>query len=406
MADAPIVVVGAGLAAAKAVEALRDSGYGGGLVVLGDEHHLPYERPPLSKGYLGGTEALKSAFVHDRDWYAEHEVDLRLGQHVKALDAAGRSVVTDTGTQRYDRLLLATGATPRRLEMADRSGAPVAYLRTIEDSNRIKSELAPGARIVVVGGGWIGLEVASAARTAGAEVTIVESAELPLLGVLGPQVAEAFANLHLAYGVDLRTFTQVHDIEAWGGRGVLHLSDRTEVRADLVVVGIGVTPNTGLAEAAGLRVDGGVVVDEHLCTSDPHVYAAGDVAAVLRPGRERPLRVEHWDNAIGQGTVAGKVLAGEDVVYDRVPYFYTDQYDLGMEYVGHAAPDEYDRVVVRGDTEGSRVFTAFWLAGKRVLAGMHANDWDAIGPIRGLVGREVDPDRLADESLALADLVD
>ena len=401
----PIVVVGAGLAAAKAVEALRETGYDGALVVFGEEHHLPYERPPLSKDYLMGSSPLDKVFVHDAAWYAAHDVDLRLGTPVTGLDTARRRVTAATGEQPYDKLLLATGSSPRHLAVADRSGAPVAYLRTIEDSNRIKTELTPGARVVVIGGGWIGLEVAAAARSAEAEVVLVETAELPLLRVLGPEVAEAFASLHRAYGVDLRLSATVAAVDEWEGRGVVHLGDGSEVRADLVVVGVGVTPNTALAEQAGLLTGDGILVDEHLRSSDPHVFAAGDVASVEHPTLGRRIRVEHWDNAIGQGTVAGRNLAGEPVAYDRLPYFYTDQYDLGMEYVGYVAPGEYDRVVIRGNTEVTRTFTAFWLREDRVLAGMHANDWDAIEPIRKLVGRRVEAERLADAAVPLTALV-
>ena len=403
--SAPIVIVGAGLAAAKAVEALRQGGYDGGLVVFGEEPHRPYERPPLSKEYLTGSAELAGVFVHDADWYTRHDVDLRPGTRVTGLDLSGRQVTAGTGSQPYDRLLIATGASPRHLPMADESGAPVAYLRTIEDSNRIKSELRPGLRLVVVGGGWIGLEVAAAARAADAQVTVVESAELPLLAVLGPEVADIFASLHRDYDVDLRVSTTVTAVQEWDGRAVVHLSDASTVDADLVVVGIGVVPNVSLAEDAGLRTGDGILVDEYLRTSDPHVYAAGDVAAVERPGLARPLRVEHWDNAINQGIVAGRNLAGDKVAYDRAPYFFTDQYDLGMEYVGHVAPGDYDRVIIRGVTTGSRLFTAFWLGGHRVLAGMHANDWDAIDPIRALVGEDVDPDRLADAAVPLSELL-
>ena len=286
--SAPIVIVGAGLAAAKAVEALRQSGYDGGLVVFGEEPHRPYERPPLSKEYLTGSAELAGVFVHDADWYTRHDVDLRPGTRVTGLDLSGRQVTAGTGSQPYDRLLIATGASPRHLAMADESGAPVAYLRTIEDSNRIKSELRPGLRLVVVGGGWIGLEVAAAARAADAQVTVVESAELPLLAVLGPEVADIFASLHRDYDVDLRVSTTVTAVQEWDGRAVVHLSDASTVDADLVVVGIGVVPNVSLAEEAGLRTGDGILVDEYLRTSDPHVYAAGDVAAVERPASRAP----------------------------------------------------------------------------------------------------------------------
>ncbi len=397
------VVVGGGLAAANAVSELRETGFDGDLVLYGEEHHLPYERPPLSKGYLLGDAALDSAFVHAPEWYDEHEVDLRLGTAVTAVDTAARTVTAGDATQAYDRLLLATGARPRRLAMADESGAPVAYLRTIEDSNRLKQAFGEGRRLAVVGGGWIGLETAAAARTLGCEVTVLESLELPLLRVLGKEVAEAFADLHVRQGVDLRTGVTVTGVERDGERAVVRLGDGAEVAADLLVVGIGVAPNTGLAQAAGLTVDDGILVDERLATSADGVFAAGDVANAVHPVLGRRLRVEHWDNAIEQGRLVAHSMLGHDVRYDRTPYFFTDQYDWGMEYLGNVGPDGYDRVVLRGSTVDG-VFTAFWLRDDTVLAGMQANDWDATDTIRELVGRRVDPVRLGDVTVPLAEL--
>jgi 3-phenylpropionate/trans-cinnamate dioxygenase ferredoxin reductase subunit len=400
------VVVGAGLAAAKAVEELRAAGFEDAVVVYGEEHHLPYERPPLSKGYLLGNDELESAFVHAPDWYDENDVDLRLGQVVTEIDTAAHVVRTRDGEQHYDRLLLATGSSPRHLAMADDSGAPVAYLRTIEDSQRLKAAFTEAARVAIIGGGWIGLETAAAAREAGATVTVLESLDLPLLRVLGPEVARVFADLHVEHGVDLRTGVEVSAVDASDGRAVVRLKDGGSVEADIVVVGIGVAPNVALAEAAGLETDNGILVDEHLGSSDPDVFAAGDVANALHPVLGRRIRVEHWDTAIEQGRTVAHNLLGHDAVYERLPYFFTDQYDLGMEYVGSVGPDGYDEVVLRGDTgkAGGRTFTAFWLKGDQVLAGMQVNDWDATEHIRALVGQRLDAVRLADESTSLADL--
>jgi 3-phenylpropionate/trans-cinnamate dioxygenase ferredoxin reductase subunit len=400
----PIVVVGASLAGAKAVEGLRDSGYDGPLVLLGQEQHPPYERPPLSKGHLLGTAELESAFVKDAGWYDEHGVDLRTGSEVTELDTDGHRVTVGGASQPYSKLLLATGCSPRRMPLAEQHGAPITYLRTMEDSVRIKAALRPGSRIVVIGGGWIGLEVAAAARTVGADATVVESLELPLLRVLGAEVAEIFAGLHRDHGVELRFSAEVSAVERTGDQAVVRLADGSAIEADLVVVGVGVAPNTALAEAAGLATDNGILVDEYLRTSDPDVYAAGDVANVQHPVLGQRVRVEHWDNAIGQGTVAGQNLAGKAVAYERLPYFFTDQYDLGMEYVGYVPRSGYDSVVLRGDTTDSRVFTAFWLSDGTVLAGMQANDWDATEHIRHLVGRHVDPAKLQDPGVSLADL--
>jgi NADPH-dependent 2,4-dienoyl-CoA reductase/sulfur reductase-like enzyme len=397
------VIVGGGLAAGKAVEQLRESGFEGSIVLFGEEHHLPYERPPLSKGYLLGNDELDTAFVHTPDWYDENDVDLRLGTTVTGIDREGRRVLAGDVSQGYDKLLLATGASPRHLALADDSGATVAYLRTIEDSTRLKETFAEGIRVAIIGGGWIGLEVASAARQAGAEVTVLEFLELPLLRVLGTEVAKVFAGLHADHGVDLRTSAEVTSVEKAGQRAVVHLKDGATIEADLLVVGVGVAPNIALAEAAGLHLDNGVLVDENLRTSDPDIYAAGDIANQAHPVLGRRIRVEHWDTAIEQGKAAARNMAGEDTPYDRLPYFFTDQYDLGMEYVGSVGPDGYDDVVLRGDPDG-RVFTAFWLRDGQVLAGMQVNDWDATDAIRDLVGTKVDAARLRDESVALGDV--
>ena len=399
------VVVGAGLAAAKAVQELRESGFDGHLVLYGAEAHLPYERPPLSKGYLMGDDDFESALVQPPEWYDAHDVDLRLATRVAAIDPAAHTVTARGITQGYDKLLLVTGARPRHLALADDSGAPVAYLRTVEDSDHIKSRLRVSRRMVVIGGGWIGLEVAAAARRSGVHVTILESLDLPLVRVLGPEVAGIFATLHEAHGVDLRVNTEVSAIGSDSGRATVTLADGSAIEADLLVVGIGVTPDTALAEAAGIRTDSGIVVDDQLRTSAPDIFAAGDVANAYHPLLGRHVRVEHWDNAIGQGVVAAQNMLGKEVSYDRLPYFFSDQYDLGMEYVGNVGPDGYDHVVLRG-TPDKGTFTAFWLREGRVLAGMHANDWDAMDSIRQIVrGQRVVSD-LDDESVSLAQIAE
>ncbi len=398
-----VVVVGGGLAAGTCVTELREGGHDGPIVAFAEEPHVPYERPPLSKDLLLDKGTEDDALVHEQAWYAEHDVDLRTGTAVTSVDLAAREVVAGTDRTPYDHLVLATGSRPRRLRLADESGAPVAYLRTLEDSRRIRSALTAGARIGIVGGGWIGLEVASAARNADAAVTLVESLEQPLLRVLGAEVAGIFAGLHREHGVDLRLGAALTGIDRDGEGAVLTLADGEQVPCDLVVVGVGVEPVTDLAAAAGITVDDGIRTDSRLRTSARDVYAAGDVANADHPVLGRPVRVEHWDTAIQHGAVAAATILGQERHAEKLPYFFTDQYDLGMEYVGSPGPDGFDRVVVRGDTAG-RVFTAWWLRGDRVVAGMHANDWDAIDDVKRLVGSTVEPDRLADESVALADL--
>ena len=350
---------------------------------------------------LLGKADEESVQVHDGGWYDERDVVLHLGKPVTGLDLDRREVIGDGFSAGFDRLLLATGASPRRLGMADESGADVAYLRTIEDNRRLRDAFGSVGRIVIIGGGWIGLEVASAARNAGVDVTVVEMQDLPLLGVLGPEVAQVFADLHREHEVDLRLGVGVDGIDARsGGTSEVRLADGTSLSADLVVVGIGVQPEVGLAREAGLAVGDGVLVDATLRTSDPEIFAVGDIASHDHPVLGRRVRVEHWDNAIHQARAEARVMLGGDQPYDRLPYFFTDQYDLGMEYVGSVGPDGYDDVVLRGDVS-TRVFTALWLQGRRVVAAMHANDWDQIDPIRGIVGREVDRDRLADASVPL-----
>lgn len=363
-----IVIVGAGLAGGTAATELREQGHDGPVVLLGAEDHPPYERPPLSKGYLLGNDPLEDAFVHPREWYAEHDVDLRTGVEATALDTEAQVVSTTAGDVPYERLLLATGAEPRRLTAVEDAGIPVAYLRTIEDSDRLKAAFREGRRIAVVGAGWIGLEAAAAAREAGSDVTVFETAPLPLLRVLGPTVAEVFADLHREHGVDLRLGTSVARDDLRG--------------ADLVVAGIGVAPRLDLARSAGLAVEDGVLVDAHLRTSVPSVYAVGDIASHAHPVLGRRIRVEHWDTAINQGKTAAHNLVGGEETYDAMPYFFTDQYDLGMEYVGHGGAD--DEVVVHGDLAG-RTFRAFWIRDGRVVAAMHANDWDATDDLRAAV---------------------
>jgi 3-phenylpropionate/trans-cinnamate dioxygenase ferredoxin reductase subunit len=388
--SAPIVVVGGGLAAGTLVTELRERGHDGPVVLVTDEAHPPYERPPLSKDLLLGKAEPGDAAVHEREWYAEHDVDLRSSTAASSIDLEGRRVQAGGEWIDYDTLVLATGARPRHLPMADESGVPVVYLRTVDDSLALRERLTKGTRVGIIGGGWIGLEVASAARQHDAEVTVLESLDLPLLRVLGPDVAQVFAGLHREHGVDLRTGVQVTAITPKGDGATVTLGDGSALDVDLLVVGVGVEPNTDLAEAAGLVVDNGIRTDSRLRTADDHVYAIGDVANADHPVLGYPLRVEHWDTAIKHGKALAATLAGTPTEADALPYFFTDQYDLGMEYVGNPGPEGYDRVVLTGDVPG-RVFRAWWLRGDTVVAGMHVNDWDAVDEIRRVVGTHDGP---------------
>ncbi|MGH8894232.1 MAG: NAD(P)/FAD-dependent oxidoreductase [Actinomycetes bacterium] len=405
--DTTYVIVGASLAGAKAAEALRDAGYDGRLVLIGDERDRPYERPPLSKELLKGEKAREKVFVHAQDWYAEHDVDLRLGIAATALHRK-ESMVELAGGERlpYDRLLLTTGSSPRRLDVPGGDLEGIHYLRRLGQAESLRDTFAAGGSIVVVGGGWIGLEVAAAARHHGVEVVLVEPQPTPLYGVLGREVGEIFATLHRDHGVDLRTGLGVDAFEGDGGRVTgVRTPDGTVHEAGLVLVGVGIVPNTRLADMSGLEVDNGVVVDEMLRTSDPDVFAAGDVANAYNPLLGTRLRVEHWANASNQGKAAGLSMAGKGEPYAKIPYFFTDQYDLSMEYHGYVDRDGADDVVLRGDPSGEKWY-AFWLRGGRVLAGMNVGDYDAADDIKRLArGRaEVDPARLADPDVPLSDL--
>jgi len=402
--NAAYMITGASLAGAKAAETLREEGFDGPIVLIGDEDERPYERPPLSKDYLLGKAEREAIYVHPPAWYAEHDVDLRLGTLVTGVDAAAHEVTLADGSRiGYAKLLLTTGSSPRRLAVPGADSGGVLYLRRVADSDRIRAAFQTASRVAVIGAGWIGLETAAAARSAGVEVTVLETAELPLLRVLGREVAEVFADLHREHGVDLRFGVQVAEITGSGGEADgVRLADGSHVPADAIIVGIGITPNTGLAEAAGLEVSNGVVTDAGLRSSDPDIYAAGDVANAYHPVLGRHIRVEHWANALHQPQAAARAMLGQDAAYDLVPYFYTDQYDLGMEYAGYVEPGGYDQVVFRGDV-ARREFIAFWLGGGRVLAGMNVNIWDVNEAIQAIVrgGRAVDVGQLADPNVPL-----
>jgi 3-phenylpropionate/trans-cinnamate dioxygenase ferredoxin reductase subunit len=379
------VIIGAGLAGAKAAEALRDSGFGGQIVLFGAEAQLPYERPPLSKDYLAGKKELDEFTVQPENWYRDHDVDLRLNTTVQTVDRAAHAVGHSEGKhEHYDKLLLATGSSARRPPIPGSDAEGVHFLRTVDDAAALRALLTDGSRLAVIGAGWIGLEVAAGARQAGAEVTVVESADLPL-AALGSDVGRVFADLHREHGVDLRLGAQVERIDTDGGRATgLRLADGSSVAADAVLVAVGAQPRIELAEAAGLTMtDGGVAVDAALRTSDPDIFAVGDIAAAEHPLFGTRIRTEHWANALKQPAVAAAGMLGKPAEYDELPYFFTDQYDLGMEYVGHAP--HYEKVVFRGDV-AKREFTAFWLDGDdRVLAGMNVNIWEGLDDIKSLI---------------------
>ena len=397
------VIVGGGLAGAKAAETLREEGFDGRLVLVGDEAERPYERPPLSKEYLRGETAEKP-YVHGEDFYAEHEIELWTSARVTGVDAGrGELRLEDDRRLGYDRLLLATGAEPRRLDVPGAELAGILYLRTVADSERIAERFEPGRRVVVVGSGWIGAEIAASARMKGCEVTMIEMATLPLERVLGPEVGQIYLDVHRDHGIEFLPETTVERFEGEGSLERVLTRDGARIETDVAIVGVGVTPRVQLAEAAGLRVENGILVDERLESSVPVVFAAGDVANAHHPFYERRLRVEHWANALNQGPAAARAMLGEPVSYDEIPYFFSDQYETGMEYAGFAP--EWDEVIFRGDVAG-REFIAFWLAEGRVVAGLNMNVWDVNDEIRELIRsrQPVDAKRLADADVGLEEL--
>jgi 3-phenylpropionate/trans-cinnamate dioxygenase ferredoxin reductase subunit len=399
------VIVGASLAGAKAAEMLRTEGFEGRVVLIGEETERPYERPLLSKDYLRGDKPAAKLYVHDEDFYADNDIELMTGTRVESLDPGAHVVILAGGRRMgYSRLLLATGAAPRRLPLPGADLPGVAYLRVMGDSDALRDAITAASRVVVIGAGWIGSEVAASARQLGAQVAIVAPEAVPLERVLGLEIGGIYRDLHTEHGVDLHLSTQIEAIVGNGGAAAgVRTTGGSVIEGDLIVVGVGVSPRDELAREAGLSVENGIVVDEFLATSAADVFAAGDVAATWNPRYNMRIRMEHWANAQNQGQSAARNMLGQDAAYTKLPYFYSDQYDLGMEYNGYAV--DWDRVVVRGDGPG-RQFLAFWLKDGHVLACMNANTWDQGDAIKALVrsAATVDPDRLADLSVPLADL--
>jgi 3-phenylpropionate/trans-cinnamate dioxygenase ferredoxin reductase subunit len=402
--DQTHVIVGAGLAGAKAAETLRQEGFDGRVVLVGAEDERPYERPPLSKDYLRGEVGREKVYVHDEGFYAEHDIELRPGRTAVGLDTSSGEVALDAGERlRYDRLLITTGAEPRRLSIPGADLEGIHYLRSVQDSDALRERLDHGGALVVVGAGWIGAEVAASARQRGLDVTVVEPLAVPLERVLGAEVGRIYRDVHADHGVRMLLGTGVDAFEGDRALERVRTSDGRELECDLAVVGIGVQPRSRLASEAGVAVDDGIVVDEHLETGVPGVFAAGDVANAQHPFFGERIRVEHWANALNQGPVAARNMLGQSVAYERLPYFFSDQYDIGMEYLGFAR--SWDRVVFRGDP-ATREFIAFWLVGQRVVAGMNVNVWDVTDSIRALISSRVavDDRRLADPDVPLAEL--
>jgi 3-phenylpropionate/trans-cinnamate dioxygenase ferredoxin reductase subunit len=403
--DQTHIIVGASLAGAKAAETLRQEGFGGGVVLVGTEEERPYERPPLSKDYLRGEVGRDKVYVHDESFYAAHDIELRLGTTAVELSTSSNELTLDDGDRlHYDRLLLATGSEPRRLTIPGADLDGVLYLRSVEDSDLLHERLERGGAVVVVGAGWIGAEVAASARQRGLEVTVIEPASVPLERVMGAEVGAIYRDIHTDHGVEMLMGTGVEAFEGDEAVERVRTSDGRVIECDFVVVGVGVQPRTQVAARAGLALDNGILVDEQLETSAPGVFAAGDVANARHPFYPQRIRVEHWANALHQGPAAARNMLGRAVPFDRLPYFFSDQYEVGMEYSGFAR--DWDRVVFRGDP-ASREFIAFWISDERVVAGMNVNVWDVNDSIRRLIGERVSVDdrRLADPDVPIDQLV-
>jgi 3-phenylpropionate/trans-cinnamate dioxygenase ferredoxin reductase component len=407
MTKQTFVIVGAGLAGAKAAQELRERGFDGRVVLVGAEPERPYERPPLSKDYLRGESEREKAHVHPAGFYEEQEIDLETGSAVTAIDpGSSRVLLEDNRELAYDRLLLTMGAEPRRLPIPGAELDGIHYLRTFADADALRARLDAGAgRVAVVGAGWIGSEVAASARQRGLEVTVIDPLALPNERIFGTEVGSFYRDVHMQHGVEMLLGRGVEAFEGNGGVARVRLSDGALVECDFAVVGVGVAPRSDLARDAGLAVENGIVVDEHLLTSVPNIYAAGDVANAWHPFYERRIRVEHWANALNQGPAAARSMLGEDVSYERIPYFFSDQYDVGMEYSGYA--ESWDEVVLRGDPGAGEGFVAFWLRDGHVLAGMNVNVWDVNQHVQELIRarRPVDPRALADPATPLDSLV-
>jgi 3-phenylpropionate/trans-cinnamate dioxygenase ferredoxin reductase component len=405
MSHRTLAIVGASMAGAKAAEAARESGYDGRVVLIGDEATAPYERPPLSKAVLRGEAEPASTRVHPDGFYDEHDIEL-VTKRVVGIDGSSRRLALPDGhTLAFDAAILATGAEPRRLAVPGAELDGVHYLRSVDDSTRLREAIAAASRVAVIGAGWIGSEVAASARQMGADVVLIAPTPVPLGHVLGDEIGEVFRRLHADNGVQLRLGVGVGELRGSGGVEQVVLTDGTTEAADLVVAGIGVTPRTDVAGAGcGLAVDNGIVVDQHLEANVAAIYAAGDVANAWHPRYRRHVRVEHWANALNQGTTAGRNVAGWREMYDRLPYFFSDQYDLGMEYVGLSSSS--DELVVRGDLD-AREFVAFWHRDGVVSAAMNVNVWDVVEDLKAIItaGRPVDPDRLADPKVEIDDIV-
>ena len=400
-----IVIIGAGHAGGRAAESMRQSGFTGGITLIGEEAHVPYERPPLSKELLTGDQDADETFLNPLGFYSENNIDLRLETKVRAIDRNARTVrLADGGSVAYDKLLITTGSRVRRLDCPGADLAGIHFIRTIDDTLVLRPLLEKGSRVVVIGGGFIGLEVAARARTRGAHVTVVELADQVLARVADPAVGGLVADLHRANGVHIMTGATVERIDGNGRVAELVCTDGETIAADVVVVGIGILPNLEIAQQAGLETADGITVDEFGRTSDKDIFAAGDVAFHYNPILGRHLRLESWANAQNGGIAVARNMVCEPTPYAELPWFWSDQFDLNLQLVG--APTTWDRLVTRGDPATGRC-VVFYMEGASVVGATAFNQGREMRPCRRLIetAMEVADDALADEGTRLRDLV-
>jgi 3-phenylpropionate/trans-cinnamate dioxygenase ferredoxin reductase component len=405
MSKQTFVIAGASLAGAKAAQELREHGFDGRVVLIGTEPERPYERPPLTKDYLRGESDREKAYVHAAGFYDGHDIELMIGTTVTSIDPGGSRLTLDGGGEvSYDKLLLTTGSEPRRIEAPGAELDGIYYMRSLSDCDVLRRRLDDSGRVAVVGAGWIGSEFAASARQLGLEVTVIDPLALPNERVFGAEIGSFYRDVHVRHGVEMLLGEGVEAFEGDGAVARVRTSAGKVVECDFAVVGIGITPRTGLASDAGLAVDNGVVTNERLETAAPGIFAAGDVASAWHPFYEHHIRVEHWANALNQGPAAARAMLGEDVSFDRIPYFFSDQYDVGMEYSGYAR--NWDAVVFRGDRDGGE-FIAFWLSDGRVVGGMNVNVWDVNQHVQQLIRSRtsVDVAALTDPDTPLDSLV-
>ena len=397
-----VVIIGAGHAAGQAAASLRQAKYEGDITIIGDEAHIPYQRPPLSKAYLKGDQGADKVYLRAESFYTDRDIAMKLNTSVTGIDTQSKTVALSTGeTLDYDHLLISTGSRPRKLSIQGSDLPGIHYLRTMDDVDGLREGMQPDANLVIVGGGYIGLEVAAVGRELGLNVHVLEMEERILQRVTTPEMSAYYHQLHEGRGVNIHTSTGVTGFAGDGKVEEVICGDQ-RFPADIVIVGIGIIPNTELAEAAGIHCDNGIVVDDHCRTSDPHVYAAGDCTNHPNPLLDRRLRLESVPNAMDQARVSTANMLGDDKTYAAIPWFWSDQYELKLQMVGFSA--DGDTQVLRGDM-ASNAFAVFYLKDGKVVAADAVNSPKEFMLCKQLVGKNAAPEGLADPAADLKALL-